>query len=147
MPDGKTKVFEWKGMHEKAQQILGEDFWHEINKMIPKQGPPIDMYKTEEQVVVVVEVPGLISQDKLAIRIKGMKLLISGEIPMTYPVMEVEMLQRERFHGSFKRELVLPDDIVSDGPIEAQFKGGLVEIRIPRLAAEAEKEISINFNE
>jgi HSP20 family protein len=147
MPDGKAKIFEWKGMPEKAQQILGEDFWYEINKMIPKQGPPIDMYKTDEQVIVVVEVPGLSSPDKLAIRIKGMKLLISGEIPMTYRVPEEAMLQRERFHGSFKREILLPDDIVPDGPIEAQFKSGLVEIHITRLGVGAEKEIAINFNE
>lgn len=147
MPDGKGKIFEWKGMPEKAQQILGEDFWYEINKMIPKQGPPIDIYKTDEQVVVVVETPGLMSADKLAIRIKGMKLFISGEIPTTYTVTEEEILQRERFHGSFKREILLPDDIVPDGPIEAQFKGGLVEIRIPRLAVGDEKEISINFSE
>ena len=147
MQHDKTKIFEWKGMPEKAQQILGEDFWHDISKMIPKQGPPIDIYRTEEKVVIVMEVPGLISQDKLALKIKGMKLLISGEIPMTYPVTEEEMLQRERFYGSFKREILLPDDIDSDGPIEAQFKAGLVEIHIPRLAADGEKEISINFNE
>ena len=147
MPDGKAKIFEWKGMPEKAQQILGEDFWFEINKMIPKQGPPIDVYKTEEQMVVVVEVPGLASADKLTIRIKGMKLLISGDIPMTYPAAEGEMLQRERFYGSFKREILLPDDIASGDAIEAQFKGGLLEIHIPRHTCEAEKEISINFNE
>ncbi|HYF83360.1 MAG TPA: Hsp20/alpha crystallin family protein [Clostridia bacterium] len=147
MPDGKGKIFEWKGMPEKAQQILGEDFWYEINKMIPKQGPPIDIYKTDEQVVVVVETPGLMSADKLTIRIKGMKLFISGEIPTTYTVTEEEILQRERFRGSFKREILLPDDIVPDGPIEAQFKGGLVEIHIPRLTVGDEKEISINFSE
>lgn len=147
MTDGKAKIFEWKGMPEKAQQILGEDFWYEINKMIPKQGPPIDVYKTDEQVVVVVETPGLLSADKLTIRIKGMKLFISGEIPMTYKVEEEEILQRERFNGSFKREIQLPDDIIPDGPIEAQFKGGLVEIRIPKLAVGDEKEIQINFSE
>lgn len=62
--DGKNKVFDWKGMPEKAQQILGEDFWYEINKMMPKQVPPIDIYKTEQQVVVILEVPGLESPDK-----------------------------------------------------------------------------------
>lgn len=145
MPDGKVKIFDWKGMPEKAQQILGDDFWYEINRMMPKQGPPIDMYKTVKQVVVVMEVPGLASPDKLSIRVKGRKLHISGEIQEAYPVAEEEILQRERFQGSFKRELVLPDDIDPAGPTEAQFKGGLVEIRIPRLTGEAEQEVTIDF--
>lgn len=147
MPEGKVKVFDWKGMPEKAQQILGEDFWHEINRMLPKQGPAVDMYKTEDKVVIVIEAPGLESPDKLSIRVKGMKLYISGEIPILYSAAEENILQKERFYGSFKRELVLPDDIVSTGPIEAQFKGGLVEIRIPRLKDEAEQEVPISFNE
>ncbi|KUO77627.1 MAG: hypothetical protein APF77_19940 [Clostridia bacterium BRH_c25] len=147
MPDGKIKVFDWKGMPEKAQQILGEDFWSEINRIIPRQGPAVDIYKTEEQVTVVVEVPGLESPDKAAIRIKGLKLLISGEIPWTYPVKENEMLQKERLSGSFRREVTLPNDIVPGGPVEAKYKAGLMEISIPRLASEEEHQISIEFEE
>lgn len=147
MAEGKAKVFDWNGIPEKAGQILGEDFWYEINRMMPKQGPPIDIYKTAEHVVVVMEVPGLASADKLSIRIRSMKLIISGEIPKAYPVPEEEMLQRERFRGSFRRVLPLPDDIDPASKIEAQFKGGLVEIRIPRLCSETEQEVSISFSE
>ncbi|MHB1391499.1 MAG: Hsp20/alpha crystallin family protein [Clostridia bacterium] len=147
MPDGKTKVFDWKGMPEKAQQILGEDFWYEINSMMPKQGPPIDIYKTEEHVVVVMEVPGLVSPDKAEIKIKGLKLFVSGEVPWTYPVQEDEMLQKERLSGSFKRVLTLPSDIVTGGPVEAKYKAGLLEISIPRLASEEEHQIPIEFRE
>ncbi len=147
MSDGKIKVFDWKGMPEKAQQILGEDFWYEINRMMPKQGPPIDIYKTEQQVVVVVEVPGLESPDKAEIKIKGLKLLISGEVPWIYPAHEDEMLQKERLSGRFKREVTLPNDIVPGGLVEAKYKAGLLEINIPRLATEEEHQIPIEFGE
>jgi HSP20 family protein len=147
MPDGKEKIFEWKGMPEKAQQILGEDFWSEINRMIPKHGPPVDIYKTEEYVVVIVEAPGLESSDKAEIKIKGLKLLISGEVPWTYPVHEDEMLQKERLSGSFKREVALPNDIVPGGLVEAKYKAGLLEIHIPRLASDGEQQIPIEFGE
>ncbi len=147
MPDGKAKVFDWRGMPEKAQQVLGEDFWNEINRMLPKYGTPIDIYKTEDQVVVVVEVPGLASPDRISIKIKGLKLLISGEIPWTYPITKEEMLMVERFSGSFKREVTLPDDIVPGGSVEAQFRAGLLEIHIPRLTSEQEQQIPIDFGD
>ncbi|HYE82915.1 MAG TPA: Hsp20/alpha crystallin family protein [Clostridia bacterium] len=147
MTDGKIKVFDWKGMPEKAQQMLGEDFWGEINRMIPRQGPPIDIYTTEDKVTVIVEVPGLESANRVAVKIKGLKLLISGEIPWTYPVNEKELLQKERLSGSFRREVTLPNDIVPGSTVEARYKAGLLEINIPRLAAEEEQPISIEFEE
>lgn len=147
MTDGKIKIFDWRSMPEKAQQMLGEDFWSEINRMIPRQGPSVDMYKTEDRVTVVVEVPGLESPDKVVVKVKGLKLLISGEIPRTYPVEDKELLQKERFSGSFKREVTLPADTAPGGAVEAKYKAGLLEINIPRLASEEEQPVAIKFEE
>lgn len=147
MTDGKSKVFNWGDMPKGARDFLGEDFWGEINRMIPRPGPFIDMYKTEKDVVVVLEVPGISAPDKISIRIKGLKLLIEGEIPWTYPVDQAEMLQKERFTGSFRRELTLPGDINPVGSFEARFRLGLIELHIPRLLEEEEKEIGIDFED
>jgi len=98
-------------------------------------------------VTVIVEVPGLESANRVAVKIKGLKLLISGEIPWTYPVNEKELLQKERLSGSFRREVTLPNDIVPGSTVEARYKAGLLEINIPRLAAEEEQPISIEFEE
>lgn len=141
----KAKVFNWADMPKEAQYYLGEDFWGEINKMIPRHGPSIDVYKTGEDVVVIIEVPGISTPENVDIKLKGLKLTVKGEIPWTYPVAREELLQKERFIGSFQREVTLPDDINTQNPIEAQFKLGLVEIHIPRLSKAEEKEINIIF--
>ena len=115
----------------------------EINKIIPDKGLSIDVYKTAKEVVVVIEVPGISTSENVDIKLKGLKLAVKGEIPWAYPVAREELLQNERFIGSFKREITLPDDINTQIPIEAQFKLGLVELRIPRLSKADEKEINI----
>jgi HSP20 family protein len=143
----KAKVFSWADMPKEAQYYLGEDFWGEINKIIPRQGPSIDVYKTAKEVVVVIEVPGISTSENVDIKLKGLKLAVKGEIPWAYPVAREELLQNERFIGSFKREITLPDDINTQIPIEAQFKLGLVELRIPRLSKADEKEINIIFEQ
>ncbi|MGE5631617.1 MAG: Hsp20/alpha crystallin family protein [Caulobacteraceae bacterium] len=147
MTDNRAKVFDWRNMPEKAQQILGEDFWGEINKMIPRQGPFIDMYKTSKEVIVIVEMPGINTAEKISIKMKGLKLMVTGEIPWIYPVGPDELLQKERFTGGFKREITLPNDIDTNGSVAAQFKSGLVELHIPRLSSEDEKEIPIEFGQ
>jgi HSP20 family protein len=147
MGDGKTKIFNWSDMPKEAQHFLGEDFWGEINRLIPRHGPSIDMYKTESEVVVVAEVPGIDSADKISIKIKGLKLIITGEIPMTYPVPQEEILQKERFIGSFTREITLPSDVDVSKSFGAQFRLGLIELRMPRLSKADEKEINIDFGQ
>lgn len=147
MSNGKARIFNWSDMPKDAQYYLGEDFWGEINRMIPKPGPCVDMYRTDNEVIVIVEVPGISSTDKISIRIKGFKLLIEGEIPWTYATDQADMLQKERFIGSFRREITLPNDIDTGASFEAQFRLGLVELRIPRLSDGEEKEINIDFEQ
>lgn len=132
-------------MHPKAQEVLGDEFWSEINKVVPKRGPCIDMFRTKNEIVVVIEIPGIYSSENLNVKLKGFKLLINGEIPWTYPAASEDMIQSERFIGNFKRELTLPHDIAPDGLIDAQFKNGLVEIHIPRAIDQEEKDIPIDF--
>jgi HSP20 family protein len=147
MKNNKNSYFDWSNMQSKAQDVLGEDFWGEINRVMPKRGPCIDVYKTEDEVVVVVEIPGIISSENINVRLKGFKMVVSGEIPWTYPVSQDDMLQRERFTGSFKREINLPHDIVPGGSIDAQIRNGLIEIHIPRVPNQEEMEIPVEFKE
>lgn len=147
MAEGKTKIFNWSDMPKEARNYLGEDFWREINRMIPRHGPAVDMYKTDKEVVVLAEMPGIKTSERISIKIKGLKLTISGEIPWTYPVAQQEMLHKERFTGSFNREITLPDDIDTRGSYEAQLKLGLIELHIPRLTEADEKEVNIDFEQ
>lgn len=147
MGSNKNKSFDWRDMNEKASKVLGDDFWDEINSVIPKRGPCIDVYQTSDEVVVVVEASGTVSPDDINVHMAGLKLILSGKIPWIYPVSEEEVLQSERFIGEFKREIQLPHDISLQGNIVARCKNGLVEIHIPKIEKDSSKVIQVKFME
>jgi len=85
--------------------------------------------------------------DKVSISINGYRLIISGEIPWTYPAAEQEILQSERFIGSFSREIRLPPDVGFTSKIDARYRNGLIEIHIPCLPSQNERAITIQHDE
>lgn len=145
--DDANKNFSWGFMKGKFSDILGEDLWSGINSIFPGRGPNTDMYRTDNEIVVVAEMPGVTSSDDISIRLKGLKLSMSGNIPYNYPVEEDNLIQSERVLGDFKKEILLPDDIIPSEIIQAHFKNGLLEIHILTTPIGAEKDIEVEFEE
>lgn len=145
--DDANKGFNWNFMQGKFKDILGEDFWQDINNVLPRRGPSVDMYRTDNEIVVVAELPGGYSTGDINIRLRGLKLYISGNVPYNYPIPEDELLHKERFIGEFKREIQLPEDIIPNEVIDAKFKGGILEIHVPTLPASESKDIKIDFSD
>lgn len=145
LKDDANKNFNWGFMKGKFSDILGEDLWSDITSMFPKRSPNTDMYRTDNEIVIVAEMPGVISSDDISIRLKGLKLSMSGKIPYNYPVEEDNLIQSERVLGDFKKDIQLPDDIIPSEIVQAYFKNGLLEIHIPTTPASAEKDIEVEF--
>jgi HSP20 family protein len=142
-----NKNFNWGFMKGKFGEILGEDLWGEITNIFPKRGLNTDMYKTDTEIVIVAEIPGVTSSNDINIRLKGLKLSLSGKIPYNYPVDEDNLIQSERSFGEFKKDIQLPDDIIPNEIIQAFFKNGLLEIHISTAPAKDEKDIEVEFGE
>ena len=90
LKDDENKNFNWGFMKGKFSDILGEDLWSDITSMFPKHSPNTDMYRTDNEIVIVAEMPGVTSSDDISIRLKGLKLSMSGKIPYNYPEVEFE---------------------------------------------------------
>lgn len=139
--------FNWGFMKDKFNDILGEDLWNEITNIFPRRGPNTDMYRTDSEIVIVAEMPGVTSSNDISIRLKGLKLSLSGKIPYNYPVEDDNLIQSERFFGEFKKDIQLPDDIIPNEISQAYFKNGLLEIHISIASASTEKDIEVKFEE
>lgn len=139
--------FNWDFMKGKFNDIFGEDLWSDITNIFPRRGPNTDMYRTDNEIVIVTEMPGVTSSNVISIRLKGLKLSLSGKIPYNYPVEKDNLIQSERFFGEFKKVIQLPDDIVPNEIIQANFKNGLLEVHIPIAPASTEKDIEVEFEE
>jgi HSP20 family protein len=100
---------------------------------------PIDVYSTENEIVLSASVPGLSPED-VSITVEGDTLSISGEIPALIENVDWQFV--ERYHGKFSRTLQLNVPIDLDN-VEATFKNGILELVLPKAEAVKPKQIKV----
>ncbi len=103
--------------------------------------PVVDTYEKDDVIVVKAELPG-VSKEDISIDVKDNILTLSGERKHDEEVKEEDYYRRERFYGRFQRSFTLPEAIDPE-KIEANYKDGVLEIRIPKPEAAKAKKIEI----
>lgn len=92
--------------------------------------PVIDMYQTDNDVVVKATLPGM-KADDVQINITGDVLSIKGEMKEKNETKEKNYHIREQHWGAFERSVMLPTSIVSD-KAKAEFEDGILTITLPK---------------
>ncbi|MCL6590647.1 MAG: Hsp20/alpha crystallin family protein [Firmicutes bacterium] len=92
--------------------------------------PPVDIYATNDEIVVFVNLPGVNINDVEVTATKD-TLSISGEIKPAQLPDGATCIRQERLNGQFKRMFQLPVAIQSD-KVSASFKDGILGIRLPK---------------
>ena len=103
--------------------------------------PAIDMYQTDNDVVVKASIPG-IKAEEVQINIAGDILTLKGEVKQEEDRKERSWHIREQRFGSFERSIVLPTDVKSD-QAEAVFENGILTITLPKADEVKPKTINI----
>lgn len=103
--------------------------------------PAVDIYETDESIVVKAEIPGVEKGD-VKIEVKDNELLLKGEKRVEKDVKDENYHRIERVYGSFQRSFSLPQNVDKD-KIKASFKNGVLEIKLPKKEEAKPKEIKI----
>lgn len=103
--------------------------------------PAVDMYQTDNEVVVKAALPG-IKADDVQLNVTGEVLTIKGETKQENETKEKAYHIREQRWGAFERSLVLPTEVVAD-KAKADFENGILTITLPK--AEEVKPKTINI--
>src|SRR5262245_61053948 len=104
--------------------------------------PPIDVCEGPEDVVIVIELPGIERQD-IQIAWKDNVLTISGHKRPQSGSGRAKYICAERNYGPFRREIVIGIPINHRGA-KAELREGLMKIRLPKRREEqAENTIPI----
>jgi HSP20 family protein len=103
--------------------------------------PAIDMFERNGNLVVKAEMPG-IEPAKIDVTVVAGELRISGERSEEKEVKEEDFYRAERRYGKVFRSVTLPEGC-DTANVTATSKDGIVEIVIPRKAAEATKKIEV----
>lgn len=90
----------------------------------------LDMYQTNDNVIVKASVPGVKAED-IQISIIGDILTIRGEVKEDEEIKEANYHIRERRYGSFSRSLALPTQVLSE-KAAAEFENGILKLTLPK---------------
>jgi len=103
--------------------------------------PAVDIYETDEKMVIKAELPGLKKED-IDIEVRDNTLTLKGERKFEQETQEKNYHRVERSYGSFQRSFLLPSTIRQEA-IEATFKDGILEISLPKAEEAKPKKLEI----
>jgi HSP20 family protein len=104
----------------------------------------VDVYETARDVVVKAPVAG-IDSDNLDITLTDEMLMVKGERKEEHEVDKNSYHLQECYWGSFSRTVNLPAKVVSD-EAKADFKNGILTIRIPKASSKTIKKLKVNLD-
>ena len=102
----------------------------------------LDVSEKNGAYVVSADLPGVKKED-IQVAIDGAQVTLSAEIKREKEVAEGErVLHTERSYGKVSRSFALPQEL-DEGKAEAKFRDGVLELTLPKKAAAARKQITI----
>ena len=104
--------------------------------------PAVNVWESDADVFVETEVPGL-KMDDVEIQLLGSELSIKGRREALKND-GVTHHRRERFSGSFERQLTIPVEIDAE-KVRAELNDGVLTITLPQAAAARPKKIEVNL--
>jgi HSP20 family protein len=128
-------------LREAMDHLFDDAFTRPLTLRDGWSAPAIDMYQTDDEIVVKAALPGF-KPDEVQINVTGEVLHIKGETKQAEDKKEKSWHIREQRWGSFERSVMLPTDVVSD-KAKAEFENGVLTVTLPKAAEVKPKIINI----
>jgi len=103
--------------------------------------PPVDIYETEDTIVLSAELPGMKKED-MSVEIKDNTLTIKGEREFERDSAAKSYSRIERSYGNFQRVFTLPH-LVQQDKVKARYENGLLEIILSKAEEGETKHIKV----
>jgi HSP20 family protein len=106
--------------------------------------PALDLYQNNDNVVAVVELPGMRKED-IEISLHDGMLTIGGERKSETGKNGESAARTERFMGKFRRSITLPTRVDAN-KVNATYKDGILTVTLPKAEEAKPKQIQINVS-
>jgi len=121
---------------ERRMRRMLEDFG-----VAPAPLPAADMYETETELVVELDVPGFEEQE-LQLEVVDSTLTVKGEKTEEKEEKEKSFYLHERLEKHFERRFKLPREADLDR-VEARFHTGVLEVHVPKVEEAKARKVEI----
>ena len=102
--------------------------------------PPADIYETEKDLVLMVDMPG-VDKDKVSVRLEDGELEIEGHVSAD-GFDKMQVLFSEYNVGNYYRRFAVSNDIQKDA-IEASMRDGVLSLRLPKTPKAQPRKIAV----
>ncbi len=130
-------------LREAMDRMFDEGFFRPPVPFAPwsESSLAIDMYETDDSVVVKTAIPGVKAED-IEVSVTGDTLTIKAETQAEEEVKEENYLRRERRFGSYCRSVTLPGGLEAD-KAEANYENGVLTLTFPKAEEIKPKAIEV----
>ncbi len=124
---------DFEGVQQRMENMLDNIFDEMRPTMFSAEQtwkPPVDIYETAEEIVVLVEIAGMKRKD-INVTLENDFLKISGVRPDFSPSAKMKLHQMEIAYGRFQRIVKISLPIDTDN-ISAKYNEGFLQITLPK---------------
>ncbi len=131
---------------EQVHRLMG-DLFMDIRPLGYQQercfNPPMDIYETEDHLVVVMEVAGMNAED-FHVTFEKELLFISGVRTESSSHRKSRLHQMEIDYGKFQRTLRIPFPLRTD-EFKATYRQGFLIVTVPKVKKPAISKVEVNI--
>lgn len=145
-----TKLVRWQPMSDMVtlrdamDRLFDEAFtrpWGLADGGSNRTAPSVDMFETENELVVKAALPGM-KAEEVDINVTGEMLTIKGETKQESESKDKAYHIREHRWGRFERSMALPTAVVAD-KARAEFENGILTVTLPKADEVKPKTITV----
>lgn len=134
----------WMSLRDDLNSLFESPFWSGFGRagqLFCAWSPALDLYQNTDNVVAIVELPGMRTED-IEISLHDGTLTISGE--RRRDASNGDKAERtERYIGKFRRSITLPTRVDAN-KVSAAYRDGILAVTLPKAEEAKPKQIPVS---
>jgi HSP20 family protein len=135
----------WSNLRDELNSFFELPVWSSFaraGQLFTGWSPALDLYQSNDNVIAVVELPGMRKED-IEISLHDGTLTISGERKRENSSNDDKAERTERYVGTFRRSIALPTR-VDAGTVSATYRDGILTVTLPKAEEVKPKQIQVS---
>src|SRR5438034_11010957 len=135
----------WSNLRDELNSFFEMPFWSSFGRpgqLFTGWSPALDLYQSNDNVIAVVELPGMRKED-IEISLHDGTLTISGERKRESSSNGEKAERTERYVGTFRRSIALPTRVDAN-KVSATYRDGILTVTLPKAEEVKQKHIQVD---
>ena len=135
----------WSNLRDELNSFFELPVWSSFartGQLFTGWSPALDLYQSNDNVIAVVELPGMRKED-IEISLHDGTVTISGERKRENSSNGDKAERTERYVGTFRRSIALPTR-VDAGKVSATYRDGILTVTLPKAEEVKPKQIQVS---